>query len=150
MHGRANVRWATDHRATAPPSYCPIGSLSCWILSVGLLFLGLMSSQAIVLSGFCLSGLCPWGSVHCASIQLGYCWGTALTCVRAIDNLWNISRPVSSVGGTFKSIKNHFTTLIKSIYAFKNNSFFFFKYFGFVFFLNSTISIDKSPWSLSV
>ena len=79
MSSRANVRRASDHRATFRSSYCPIGLLSSRFTASRATI-----HRANVRSGCCLSSYCPVGlmSVGVVSsgwLPSGYCLGTVQT-----------------------------------------------------------------------
>ena len=64
MSGRANLRRATDHRATVRSGYCPIGLLSCRVnLSWATI------TRANVRSGYCLVGLLSGGDVSSGNVR---------------------------------------------------------------------------------
>ena len=80
MSGRANPRRATDHGATVQSGYYLIGLLSCRVTVSWATILELMSGRAAVrrdtvLSGYCLSGMCPHGSARRAIVRSDYCPG---------------------------------------------------------------------------
>ena len=73
MSGRANHRRATDDCATVRSGYCPIGLLSCRVTVSRAIILRAALRRANVLSGYCLSRMCPQGSVLRDSVRSGYC-----------------------------------------------------------------------------
>ena len=68
----------------------PSGCFPVVLLSVGILFLGIMSGRAAVRrataqSGYWLSGMFRRGSVRQASVWSGYCPGIVLKCVEILS-----------------------------------------------------------------
>ena len=68
MSGRANLRQATGHRATARSGYCPMGLLSCRVTVSWATI-----PRTNVQSGCCPSGYCPIRLLSVGDVSSGKC-----------------------------------------------------------------------------